>query len=261
MPHTPLSGTRSAVGGIAALGSTAGGVLSAVSGVPHQMAGVLRHRFPTVAVTGMSGVGKSRLIDRLTRHTSLADDEAGSAVMEKRTRRGRRGKGFRFRVVPGDNAATRLRALDDVFYDDPVDGVIHVVAYGYATPRPRIGTIAPQTREELLQAELEDWTITAHRIAAMAVRRDRPVWLMIVVTKTDLFAGDLDAALAYYSVGSGTPFGDKLDELRALAGGARISVDVVATSVPTANDAAATKRADAQLTALDRRMGQLSGHH
>ena len=34
----------------------------------------------------------------------------GSAVMERRTRRSARMQGFRFRVVPGDNAATRLGA-------------------------------------------------------------------------------------------------------------------------------------------------------
>ena len=76
-----------------------------------------------VAVTGMTGVGKSQLVDRLARRTS-ADGvpEVGSAVMERRTRRSPRLHGFRFLVVPGDNAATRLAALDEVFHDEPVDG-------------------------------------------------------------------------------------------------------------------------------------------
>ena len=51
----------------------------------------------------------------------------------------------------------------------------------------------------------------------MAVRRERPTWLVIAVTKADLFADDIDAAVHYYSPGSGSEFGDKLDELRALA--------------------------------------------
>jgi hypothetical protein len=109
-----------------------------------------------------------------------------------------------------------------VFHDEAVDGVLHVVSWGHATPRRPAGTTgaAQATREELLAAELEDWTITAHRIASMAVRRERPTWLVIAVTKADLFADDVDAAVRYYSPGSGSPFGDKLDELRALAGGA-----------------------------------------
>jgi hypothetical protein len=60
-----------------------------------------------------------------------------------------------------------------------------VVANGYATPRRRGGTsgTGAASREEQLAAELEDWSITAHRIASMAVRRDRPTWLVVAVTK------------------------------------------------------------------------------
>ena len=112
--------------------------------------------------------------------------------------------GFRFLVVPGDNAATRLGALDEVFHDEPVDGVIHVVANGHATPRRTAGTTgtATATREEQLAAELEDWAITSHRIASMAVRRDKPVWLVIAVTKTDLYPDELDEVVDYYSPGA-----------------------------------------------------------
>ena len=132
-------------------------------------------------------------------------------------------------MVPGDNAATRLSALDEVFHDEPVDGVIHVVANGYATPRRTAGTsgTATASRDQQLAAELEDWVITSHRIASMAVRRDRPIWLVIAVTKADLYPDRVDEAVAYYSPGSGTPFGDKVDELRALAGGAKLSIDVL----------------------------------
>jgi hypothetical protein len=34
----------------------------------------------------------------------------------------------------------------------------------------------------------------------------------------------------HYSPGSGTPFGDKVDALRALAGGAKLSIDVLRVS-------------------------------
>jgi len=181
--------------GRAALGATmAGGVLSGLASAPERMNRLFRRRFPTVAVTGMTGVGKTQLADRLAgRGNGDGVAPVGSAVMERRTRRSARLHGFRFLVVPGDNAATRLGALDEVFHDEPVDGVIHVVAYGHATPRRTAGTTgtATATREEQLAAELEDWAITSHRIASMAVRRDKPVWLVIAVTKTDLYADEV----------------------------------------------------------------------
>src|SRR4028118_1508319 len=64
------------------------------------------------------------------------------------------------------------------------------------------------------------------------------------------------------SPGGGSPFGDKLDELRALAGGARLSVDVlpVSTRGGDRKSAISAKRANAMVEALAVRLNQLSGH-
>ena len=96
----------------------------------------------------------------------------------------------------------------------------------------------------------------------MAVRRDRPVWLVIAVTKTDLYADEMDEVVRYYSPGSGSPFGDKVDELRALAGGAKLSVDVLPVSSQGGDRKSdlSAKRAGAMVEALAVRLTQLSGH-
>lgn len=252
--------------GRAAIGATvAGGLLSAATSSPERLTQFFRRRYPTVAVTGMTGVGKSQLADRLAgRSPGSTAGDVGSAVMERRTRRSGGLHGFRFLVVPGDNAATRLGALDEVFHDEPVDGVLHVVANGHATPRRAGGTsgAGSATREQQLAAELEDFAITAHRVASMAVRRDKPVWLVIAVSKVDLYPDDIDDMVRYYSPGSGSPFGDRIDELRALAGGARLSVDVLPVSSQGGDRTSviSPKRSAVLVEALATRLAQLSGH-
>lgn len=229
-----------------------------------RLTGVFQHRYPTVAVTGMTGVGKTELVDHLSgRPRPGGVPESGSAVMERKVRRDRRLRGFRFRVVPGENAATRLGALDEVFHDTPVDGVLHVVANGFATGRRPAGTTGAvaAVRDAQLERELEDWTVTAHRIASMAVRRSHPTWLIVVVTKVDLYPDEVDEVVRSYSPGSGTPFGDRLDELRALAGGAKLSIDVLPACSQLADDSTVKpKQRDSYLRALEARMAQLSGH-
>jgi hypothetical protein len=238
--------------------------VGALAGGQQRARRTLRERYPTVAVTGMTGVGKTALVDRLSRHTTAGGPvPVGSAVMEKRTRNIGKLRGFRFRVVPGENAATRLGSLDHVFHDEAVDGVLHVVANGYATGRRVAGTSgeAAVDREQQLARELEDWTITAHRIASMAVRREQPTWLVIAVTKVDLFADEIESIVRAYSPGSGTPFGNKLDELRALAGAAKLSVDVLPVCAEGGKDARISARQrDEYVAALEARMAQLSGH-
>ena len=73
---------------------------------------------------------------------------------------------------------------------------------------------------------------------------------------------DIDAAVRYYSPGSGSPFGDKLDELRALAGGAKLSIDVlpVCSQGGDKKSAMPEKRCNDLVARLEARLSQLSGH-
>jgi hypothetical protein len=89
------------------------------------------------------------------------------------------------------------------------------------------------------------------------------VWLVIAVSKVDLYVDSVAEAVRYYSPGSGSPFGDKVDELRALAGGAKLSVDVLPVSALGAGERSSSvsaKEASAMVDALASRLAQLSGH-
>jgi hypothetical protein len=72
----------------------------------------------------------------------------------------------------------------------------------------------------------------------------------------------VDEVVHYYSPGSGSPFGDKVDALRALAGGAKLSIDVLPVSSQGGDRKSAipAKRATAMVDALAARLAQLSGH-
>ena len=92
----------------------------------------------------------------------------------------------------------------------------------------------------------------------MAVRRNKPIWLIIAVTKIDLYPDDVDEVVRYYSPGSGSPFAERVDALRALAGGAKLSVDVLPVSSQGGDRKSALpeKRASALVDALADRLGQ-----
>lgn len=80
--------------------------------------------------------------------------------------------------------------------------------------------------------------------------------------KGDLYPDDIDDVVRYYSPGSGSPFGDRIDELRALAGGARLSVDVLPVSSQGGDRTSviSPKRSAVLVEALATRLAQLSGH-
>ena len=126
--------------GRAAIGTTlAGGALAALSQAPDRASRLLRHRYPTVAVTGMTGVGKTRLADRLSKRASAesaAGPDVGSAVMERRTRRNARLRGYRFRVVPGENAATRLGCVHAILPCVPRPAARHIFGICVVFPEP-----------------------------------------------------------------------------------------------------------------------------
>lgn len=62
-------------------------IFNGLANTPQHISSIFGRRYPTIAVTGMSGVGKTRLVDSWTKRNTAADSlEVGSTTMERRTR-------------------------------------------------------------------------------------------------------------------------------------------------------------------------------
>jgi hypothetical protein len=196
---------------------------------------VYRSRSPIIAVTGLAGTGKTVLIHRMCAPNSTdMPYERGSVLVEKRsTRMGT--YGMRFRIIPGGDVAGRAPGLRQHFHDDPVDGVIHVVADGLASLRPDDPNGVPidadldTYRARQRENEVIDFRDTAVHIASLVSASTRPIWLLVAVTKTDLLHPDMAADIVanYYSAGGHSPFADELRLLRRKVGEGRLTTSTM----------------------------------
>lgn len=237
---------------------------------------LLDRRRAVVAVTGVAGVGKTVLTFQLcAAKRDYRPMTGASAVVEQVSMRTGL-TGLQFRVVPGGHGASRSRGLDELFHDKPVSGVVHVVANGFTTPRPDdIGrsstppTSIAEHRERQRQLEVEDLRDTAHHIATLVRRRPAdPIWLIVAVVKTDLYAAD-DDPLEHYWRSADSPFVQQLQKLRREVGERNLTLDIVEVSsvhhdfvlgketVPSVGSEADRDRS---LDALAERIRQMSGH-
>jgi len=238
---------------------------------------LLDRRRPAVAVTGLAGVGKTVLTFQLcaTKRDYRPVKSASVVVEQVSMRTGL--TGVQFRVVPGGHGASRSRGLDELFYEKPVAGVVHVVANGFTTPRPADIGERPSTpptvaehREHQRHLEVEDFRDTAHHIATLVRRRSAdPIWLIIAVVKTDLLAADDEDPLEHYWRDPDSPFVQQLQKLRREVGERNLTLDIVTVSSvrqdfvlgsETVPSSGSNADRDTSLDALAERIRQMSGH-
>jgi nucleoside-triphosphatase THEP1 len=177
-----------------------------------------------IAITGMPGVGKSVLMEYLTGEAYVRGyvmPEQPSPQAEKRKIEARK-KRILITTIPGQETGARYLASDEVFESkNPVVGVIHVVANGFAKIREKsaesalvdvgIKTIA-EYRAVQLAKEVEDLKSTGEMIVRSNRKHRKPIWMLVTSTKCDLYANDLSNAERYYS-----PFADN-EFVRTLKG-------------------------------------------
>jgi hypothetical protein len=186
----------------------------------------------SIAFTGIAGIGKTVLFDFLCgdAHEAGYKPPPPSVVAERgKVKKEEVNKRLRVTVVPGDHSAPRIETLESLFSRRKrVEGVIHVVANGFVDVRN------PYARESLIKdaklktieqftkyqkkAELADLDRTCELIRHSMNEARRPRWVMIAVTKVDLYQSGLEEAERSYSPHGNSPFVKRLKELQSQVG-------------------------------------------
>lgn len=220
----------SRAGGGAVLGTAAGLARLAAEAGRDALGAVTEargKRFPLVVVTGAAGSGKTVLAQHLqrSRMRSYTPSQARSEQEEHIDQPLWRGRGVRFRVVPGHGeGGVRYASLARLLHTEPVVGVVHVVANGFRSRRedgaePATAALSldelveHHRREE--QAELDE-TLTHLKMAIAAHRRPR--WLVLALAKSDLYLPELPELRAAHGPGGSSPAARSIDALREFVG-------------------------------------------
>lgn len=187
-----------------------------------------------IVFTGLSGAGKTVLLDFLTgkgfkqgyqppKPSQSLEKGKLSADLKKDKPR------MALSVIPGQDDSPRLQSLDEIFLGKKgVDGVIHVVSNGFIDVRSpdarnflikesNLQTIE-KFRQFQLKKELADLNETCEIIRKSIHKHQKPKWLLIAVTKADLFYDKLNEAREYYSPNGKSKFAKRLKDLQIQVG-------------------------------------------
>lgn len=192
-----------------------------------------------IAITGMAGVGKSVLFEHLTGAAYERDHPMPpqpTRVVEKGRILARK-KRIYLTTIPGQLTDFRYIDSQEAFEGKrPVVGVIHVTANGFATNRkPSIRAdliksgvkTVHQYQAHQIQQEVEDLKTACEMIRRSSLKHRKRIWMVVAVTKCDLFASDLELVESYYSPHGKNPFVDELKTLEAQLGTLFFSWDAV----------------------------------
>lgn len=174
-----------------------------------------------IAVTGLPGSGKSLLCDYLTGKAYQRDyQKPGKSEKLEKGKVSTKNLTIRLATVPGQDSPPKFQALDELFdQDTPIDGVIHVVANGFTNVRSTFGqelltrkNALTIYRKSQFEQEIEDLSHICELIRKSIRRSGKPKWLLVAVTKIDLYYDDIETARDRYYHG-GSDFIERIQKL------------------------------------------------
>lgn len=192
-----------------------------------------------IVVTGHANVGKTLLIKQMTGEARELDFSCPKSLSVE-TQAVTLGEWTKLtRVLPGQIGVRDIGEIDAFYNNKSLEGVIHVVDFGYTLPRElassenlflskNIKTIE-ELRKKNLANEIQTLKDTLSTIRKSIAKNSRPKWLIIAVNKVDLFFDDRISALDFYHPGGKSAFSDALNEFLAHVGKANLPVYVIQT--------------------------------
>ncbi|MFO7567415.1 MAG: hypothetical protein R6X02_32530 [Enhygromyxa sp.] len=181
-----------------------------------------------VVVTGMKWAGKTVLCDFLTGkgyEEGYVPPDSSVRQEDARMPRPKGREGFVLSTIPGDDSLPRRSSLDELLGGgETITGVMHVVSNGFVAPRSGVArelmerdhATVDELRTAMLDAEVENLGETLRALEAYWLRTRRPLWLLIVLTKTDLWSLTQREVFEHYTRKS--RFARDLSALRARIG-------------------------------------------
>lgn len=162
-----------------------------------------------IVVTGHSGAGKSILTAQLHGSARSLYYEAPKESLNTEVEAVTLGEWAKLvRVLPGQKAR-RVKGEIEAFQNNAsLEGVIHVVDFGYVSPRDPIAIDALINHDKIitlhdlrarnLRLEIADLNDLLNDLRKLYNQNKRPKWLLVVVNKVDLYPNERKNALMHY---------------------------------------------------------------
>jgi hypothetical protein len=137
------------------------------------------------------------------------------------------------RVLPGQSGYRAHGETEAFFDNEDLEGVVHVVDYGYSVPRDsvvarKLVRDGYDTFERIRALNLESEMNSFRELLANFGRHIRvhggPKWLIVAVNKIDLYPEKIDSALDYYHFDGTGAFGGALSDFRNQMGSENVKI-------------------------------------